>query len=149
VGVLFILLLPFLIRTAGRLQRRRRVASGRASPSLLWRELVDSAVDLGLGVPDTETARHLASRLSASGGLTDAVAAALERLRDAVEHERYARPGAEARHRNEALVDDLDAVLAALRSGVDLRARIRAALLPRSLRPEAFGPGRGRSAAAA
>ncbi|KQQ95012.1 hypothetical protein ASF62_00105 [Leifsonia sp. Leaf325] len=148
-GAVLILLLPFVIRTVGRLQRRRRVASGRASPSLLWRELVDSAVDLGLGVPDTETARHLASRLSASGGLTDAVAAALERLRDAVEHERYARPGAEARHRNEALVDDLDAVLASLRSGVDVRARLRAALLPRSLRPEAFGPGRGRSAAAA
>ncbi|KQP01322.1 transglutaminase family protein [Leifsonia sp. Leaf264] len=148
-AALLVLLLPFLIRTAGRLQRRRRVASGRASPSLLWRELVDTSVDLGLGVPDTETARHLASRLSASGGLTEAASASLGRLRDAVEHERYARLEAQNRHRAQALVDDLDAVLAALRSGVDLRSRVRAALLPRSLRPEAFGPGRGRRAAAA
>ncbi|MET0974826.1 MAG: transglutaminase domain-containing protein, partial [Leifsonia sp.] len=140
-GVVVLLLLPLMVRSVGRLRRRRRVASGRASPSLLWRELVDTATDLGIPVPETETARHLADRLGAAGGRADEAGASLARLLDAVEHERYARPGSKPTVAPADLVEDLDRVLAALRAGASTPLRLRALFLPTSLRPEALGPG--------
>ncbi|MEJ3404195.1 DUF3488 and transglutaminase-like domain-containing protein [Rathayibacter sp. YIM 133350] len=140
VGVLLLLLLPFLVRKGVRFARRRRVRRGRGSPELLWREVADTASDYGHAVPDTETARHLAHRIvgldSADAGLADSV----ERLLVAVERERYAPPEAAARDAS-GLLGDLDLVLAAVRSRATWPARLRAALLPRSLRPAAFGPG--------
>ena len=148
-GIVVLVLLPFLIRSVQRLRRRRTVASGRASPSLLWRELVDTAMDLGIPVPDTETARHLADRLGAAGARAGDAHLALGRLLDTVEHERYARPGSTRADTAVARVADLDLVLDALRAGASRRARVRAAFLPSSLRPEALGPGRRRVPTAA
>jgi hypothetical protein len=110
---------------------------------LLWAELVDTAVDAGIQVPQTETARHLAARLVRTGRVE---ADAVDELLVAVERDRYARDDASIDGPGRSgLVADLDGAISSIRRTGSFPARLHAALLPRSLRPEAFGPGRGRA----
>jgi transglutaminase-like putative cysteine protease len=114
---------PFTVRT---LRRQRRIGMLRGGSALAgWQELRDTADDLGLRTSDGRTPRQLADDLS--GHLDDGAAAALARLRAALESEAFAdgatRPAAE----------DLSAVLGGLRRDAGLARRIAAATLPRSL----------------
>lgn len=140
---LLVLFAPFIVRRFIRARRRRAVARGRAGVGLLWAELVDTAVDAGIQVPQTETARHLAARLVRTGRVE---ADAVDELLVAVERDRYARDDASIDGPGRSgLVADLDGAISSIRRTGSFPARLHAALLPRSLRPEAFGPGRGRA----
>ncbi|WP_419819154.1 transglutaminase TgpA family protein [Glaciibacter flavus] len=139
-GVVVLLLAPLIVRRGIRFVRRRRLARA-GPPSLAWREFVDTTLDYGIGMSDTETPRHLADR-AFSRPEDAAVRESLERLLVAVEYERYARPDTHPDVRT-ARVADLDAVLRALRIRASWPVRLRAALLPRSLWPAAFGPAPG------
>ena len=152
-AVVLILLLPFLIRAAGgaAASPAGRIRSGVAVAALAtsWSTRPSTS---GSAVPDTETARHLAAGSSASGGRADDdvedVAASACSTPSSTSG--TPDPGAD-RHRDERpLVGDLDACSALAPRSVPTCARgCVPRCLPRSLRPEAFGPGRGRSAAAA
>lgn len=173
-AVALVLLLPAMVRAGVRVGRRGRVRSGDRPADAAWRELLATAVDLGLPVDPRRTVRGLTAELAARPGFaadpdsppgerTDALAA-LERVRDAVERERYgrvrgagsggaspgtARLGAAAaaptggevdaveHARRAALLADLAAASDALRDGASSARRLGAVLLPASLRPSA------------
>lgn len=127
--VLLVLLVPAIIRA---LLRRVRLGSG-ASPESRWREIVDTATDLGVVIPAGATPRAAAGILDAvmrerDAGVVGADHAALLALRDGVERARYGPPAAAvsapaAAHR----------VLAAIRGASPTGARMLAVLAPRSL----------------
>ncbi|GAA3941389.1 DUF3488 and transglutaminase-like domain-containing protein [Microbacterium soli] len=123
-GVLLVLALPALVRELRRAVRRGRAHSGDAMAA--WRELTDTLVDLGLAVPEAQTARVRADVLATSRGVDTA---ALERLVRAVEHRSYARTAPDAGD----LSAPLQIVIAQLGASVDARQRLRARLLPASL----------------
>ncbi len=149
-GLLALALTPRVLRA--RVRRRRRTDEGTATDwvEAAWRELRDSAVDLGLAWDDHVTLRTAATRLEGAfgdpGEADDALtrgrrgrdvnpdaAAALHRLVGLLERARYARslpPGA-ASH-GEVLAD-ADACIEALRAGAGRNRRSRAAWLPASV----------------
>ncbi|MPQ97712.1 transglutaminase domain-containing protein [Modestobacter sp. I12A-02628] len=106
-------------------QRRRRVADG--GPSALWDELMATAEDLGVLVPDTRTPRQTARQLAELvAPLEPDAVAAVRALAVAEEGSSYGRPGS-------AVVGPVDA-LGTARRGL-LRAtsrseRVRALLWP-------------------
>src|SRR5690606_12354250 len=114
------------------------IERGFAQATVAWHELLQSAEDLGIGVPATvttrEAARELAGRLApparmrGKGQERDATAA-MARLVSTLEREGYGRPGAGAS------VSRADAALAlrGLFRGSSVPARLRAVLLPASL----------------
>jgi transglutaminase-like putative cysteine protease len=121
-GILLVILAPGAVRL---LLRRYRLRS--RSPDQWWRELEASATDLGVETSLADTPRGFAGRLSARPGVdTDA----LHRLLDTIETTRFARPGSESGRTGST---DAQAVLHSLTDGASRRARLRAALLPRSL----------------
>ena len=123
--LLVILAGPAVVREV---RRRRRLSS--SSPVLVWRELEDVALDLGLDLPDTDTPRGIAARLAGRPGVDPDM---LERLLHQVELARFARaftPGADTDS-----VRDARALTDALRAGSERADRWRARLLPRSLGP--------------
>jgi len=113
------LALPGLLRL---LRRRRRLRGGRAEP--LWREITDTAVDLGIELPDNATARAQAERLAgpADGTLTAVL--------DSVERERYA---AIAPAPDETALRQARAAVTAMTGSAGRWRRLRARLWPRSL----------------
>jgi len=122
-GVLFVVLLPALLRLAVRTGRRTRARRGDAL--IAWRELRDTLVDLRLPISDAETVRMRGEELISRG----ADAAAVRMLVSNVERESYARAG----NGTADLSHALDQVSADLRRSVDGRSRFAARLLPRSL----------------
>jgi hypothetical protein len=92
-----------------------------------WIELRDTASDLGLNPGEGRTPRQLAADLAEY--LDDSGAAALARLRGALEAESFAASG------GVPAVSDVRAVLRALRRGAGLGATVLATLAPRSLLP--------------
>lgn len=124
VAALLVLLLPFGVR---RIRRRSRVARvDRTGDALLaWREITDTAIDLGLPVAEVETARALAARLSAA--LPTDAEAAFGRLLDAVERAAYAP--AEGR----ATAADVRTATSALARATTRSRRIAARFWPVSL----------------
>ncbi|MTH69240.1 transglutaminase family protein [Agromyces bracchium] len=100
-AVAFVLLIPAMIRVGIRAARRRRIRSGERPADAAWRELLATAVDLGLPVDPRRTVRGVAAELAERPAFrSDAESppgervgprAALERVRDAVERERYGR----------------------------------------------------------
>lgn len=112
--------------------RRRRLASGR-EPGLLardaWRELRDSARDLGYAWPPSQTPRQAAVRIARDGHLRDEARAALERVGLAAERARYARTVGEIGD----LAGDVEAIRTALAGRRSTRTRLRALLLPPTL----------------
>ncbi|WP_430645468.1 transglutaminaseTgpA domain-containing protein [Agromyces sp. GXS1127] len=155
-AVAIVLLLPAMFRAGARTVRRGRVRSGDRPADAAWRELLATAVDLGLAVDPRRTVRGIAAELAARPafaadperpGERTAPLAALERLRDAVERERYGRvrgAGPADAHaagvgpdRRDALLADLATVSETLRADATSARRVGAVLLPASLRPSA------------
>ncbi|WP_029146424.1 transglutaminaseTgpA domain-containing protein [Microbacterium luticocti] len=127
--VVVLLLLPGLI---GALRRRRRTAAARAGdPLAAWAAVRDVAIDLGIPVPLTESARAFGTRLVRDHGAPDAQAAALV---TAVESAAYAPGGADAAaaHARD-IAEAARAVCAGLYLAVSTGRRMRALLFPRSL----------------
>lgn len=126
-------------RRARRLGTRRRrgsvesrAGSGVVRVRELWDELRDTAVDLGWAAPPGESPRHLAERL---GRELSGVSSELDRLRGAVERERFGPPSAEQLPWPSAgisLTADAVTVLHALAAGSTARERLRAGAMPHS-----------------
>ncbi|MFF2270881.1 transglutaminaseTgpA domain-containing protein [Agromyces sp. NPDC058136] len=147
-----LLLAPAAFRTWQRGVRHRRIARGERPADAAWDELLATARDLGVRVDPAATPRATAALLAEREGFApearaeegaeaEAVAeaadarAALTRLRDAVERERYG-PGAAgegAPEASEPLIAALATVRGALAEGESLPVRWRAVLAPRSL----------------
>lgn len=123
IAVLAIVLAPALWRVARRLRRGRAARAGSAIAA--WAEVSDLADDFGYSSDPGLTPRQLAGQLASR--VDDDAAAALARLRDAVEAEAFAhRPGAPA-------AEDLSQVVWGLRRGAGLGRSIVAFVAPRSL----------------
>ena len=138
-ALVLLLILPAAARMLRRQRRRRRVGAGPGAAACAWDELVDTAVDHGVRVRDTETPRELAARLELLPGLVPAgeeeAVGALRRLLVAAERQRFGRPGTGQPGEVAAgLVRDLDAVIHAIHAGARGPVRIRALVLPASLR---------------
>jgi transglutaminase-like putative cysteine protease len=153
-GALLLGLLVVAPRTARAVVRRRRWA-GATSPAELvevgWREVRDSALDLGLVFDDRRTLRGAAEELvhtfGAGGEDDDALgrgsrrgrdaapeaASALDRIVRLVERARYARSLPDGAVTEQQVHDDVDTCVAAMQAGVGRRRRSRATWLPASL----------------
>jgi transglutaminase-like putative cysteine protease len=103
---------------------------GDAVPHTLrvWREVTDTAWDLGIVPDDSLTPRRAAERIARAGGLDGLRSDAVHRVATAVERVLYA-PRARA---VPGLAADARAVVEALRASAPRSARLRAALAPRS-----------------
>lgn len=138
--LLVLLLVPAVTRHLLRRRRLVRIRTGRAPAATAWREILDTARDLGLPIDPAETPRALADRLAAALGAAPA-REALARIRAALERESYARAdaGPDARERGKpALADDLAVVLTGLRREQRAARRLASVLAPVSLlRPPA------------
>lgn len=122
-GIVLVLLLPALTRTAVRWRRMLRARRGDAEAA--WQELRAMLVDLQLPSSDADTPRLRGIALVERG----ADAASMQLLVDAVERAAYARSGSESGDLSKALTR----VTTDLRRSVDGRDRAVAVLLPRSL----------------
>ncbi|MCY7411977.1 MAG: DUF3488 and transglutaminase-like domain-containing protein [Salinibacterium sp.] len=130
-GALFALglIAPAVVRAARRSARLRAVDSGDAVPG--WRELHDTADDLGLRLDANATPRQLAIDLGAQ--LDDDGREALSRLRAAVEAQSFASVKVQPNTVVESVSDDVLRVLRGMRRRAGFAATARAVLLPRSL----------------
>jgi len=130
-AVLLVLLLaaPAVVRGVRRGRRLGAAPPGVALPA--WRELVDTAADLGLPVSPTATPSATAAALGDVLGRSPEARGALTRIVAALEHERFADALDAADVA--AVRADAGTVLAGLRRAAGPRARVRAALAPRSL----------------
>lgn len=120
---LLLLLTPWGVRTIRRSRRMTAVDDGSAVAA--WEELRDTADDLGLRPSDSWTPRYLALELAPA--LDDKSAAALARLRTAVERESYAEQTVTPS------VRDVRTVSRSLRRHAGLAWRLAAAFVPRSV----------------
>jgi hypothetical protein len=131
VGIAGLVVLVFLVPALVRLQRRhRRLRAAARDPDPLWRELADTAVDLGYVWSPVRTPRQVVTwlRREAVDGEAEQ---ALRTLAGAVERSRYAAPGNGSGDRT--LVAELRRVEVSLRSTRSGWERTRARLLPLSL----------------
>ncbi|MFJ3882153.1 transglutaminaseTgpA domain-containing protein [Streptomyces sp. NPDC090077] len=120
-----LLLLPLLWR---RRVRERRLAG----PDVLaaWRELGDSAWDVGIPPDEALSPRRAAGRIVLLGKLDGEPAQAVHRVAGAVERALYAPPGADLSYPE--LAADVRLAGTALLTTADRRSRARALFLPRS-----------------
>lgn len=122
------LIVPALGRAGARRRRLRGDAPATARTLAAWREMIDSAWDLGLAPHAQETPRQAAARIVRDGGLPEPAARSAQRVAAAVEEVLYAaHPPATL-----PLADDVRRVRAALAAGTTRRVRLRATLLPAS-----------------
>jgi hypothetical protein len=138
-----LLLTPAGVRRGLRMSRLRKLADEWGSPRLAWKELQQTARDLGMAVADTETPRSFAARVAGVLGEDETAISALQSLLEATEREEYGRPG-------HGIVDpdraaQLLAVLKAMLREAGRGERIRAFLVPVSLLPTTTGILRGRA----
>nr|WP_237694840.1 DUF3488 and transglutaminase-like domain-containing protein [Streptomyces sp. SID5468] len=112
-----------------RLARAAGAAGAREAVLAAWRELVDTAWDLGATPDGAETPRRAAARVVRVFGLAGPAAESARRLGDAVEHVLYAPATPTV---PDGLADDVRRACAALHAGADRRTRLRARLAPRS-----------------
>ena len=149
-GALLVVLLALTPRLARGAAARRRLQGG-IEPA--WAEIRATSIDLGLPWPEHRSPRETRSHLLPWLGSTDPAetrqrpvrgpdaapeaAAALDRVVDRQEQERYARPGGVTgtAHHDPAVVHDTEAVVAALRGGASDRAVRRATWWPTSVLP--------------
>ncbi|MEU9038937.1 transglutaminaseTgpA domain-containing protein [Streptomyces sp. NPDC048352] len=147
-GALAVLVLPLLPLLWRRRVRERRLSrpdgpaagprDGRAgdpgpsSPGVLaaWRELGDSAWDVGIPPDEALSPRRAAGRVVVLGRLDGEPAQAVHRVAGAVERALYAPPGADLSYPE--LAADVRLARTALLAALGRRARLRALLLPRS-----------------
>jgi len=138
ITILVIGVLVLVPAAARALLRRRRVlalAGGGATALTAWREVLETAMDLGVDVPDTATPRDTAELLARLIG--DAPRASIDRVRVAVERESYGGAVRGAgdgvlKTRSGSLAADVRQIVTDLRATTDLRQRLRATLLPPS-----------------
>jgi transglutaminase-like putative cysteine protease len=131
VGIAGLVVLVFLIPGGVRLWRRqRRLRAAARDPDPLWRELADTAVDLGYVWSPVRSPRQVVTWLRREG-VDDDADGALRTLASAVELSRYAAPGQGAGGRT--LVAELRRVEGSLRSTRSGWERTRARILPQSL----------------
>ena len=124
--IVLLLLVPLLL---GALRRRRRDAAARAGDVLAaWNSVRETAIDLGLPVPVSESPRIFGARLVRDHGAPEAETL---RLVSAVEEAAYADTGATVD--GGAVADAAAAVRTGLYLSVPGGRRARALLFPRSL----------------
>ncbi|MDX3852875.1 DUF3488 and DUF4129 domain-containing transglutaminase family protein [Streptomyces sp. AK02-01A] len=130
--LLMVPLLPMFLRI--RVRARRLGSGGRTTADAVartleaWREIIDTAWDLGIPPDDSLTPRRVAVRIVELGRLTGPAAEAVHRVAGSVEQVLYAsrpQPGT-------GLVDDLQRAREGLRAAAGRGTRLRALLLPRS-----------------
>ncbi|WP_308465004.1 transglutaminase family protein [Rathayibacter soli] len=141
--LLALLLLPAGVRRWQRRSRLRLLRDEWGSPRLAWKELRQSARDLRIAVPDTETPRAFAVRIGELIDSDPAASAGLESLLEATEREEFGRPGHGMIDPDRA--DELRAVLNALATRAPIGVRARALFLPVSLLPQTDQLLRGRA----
>ena len=120
-----LLALPGLLRRAVRMRRLGRLEED--GPAGAWREVLDTAADLGLPSGRGRSPRGIEALLAERVGPAPGPRSALARLRAAYERQAYSRSATEATRR------DVDEVVAALRARAGRGARLAATLAPRSL----------------
>jgi hypothetical protein len=128
--VLVLGLLLAAVPAAWRWSRRRRRLSSSASVEDAWEELRDTARDLGIDWSDARTPRQAVAGVIAEQHLTGTVAEAATRVGRVTERSRYAPLPPST----EGLAEDVSTVRTALLDRVDRPTRVRAILLPASLR---------------
>lgn len=129
--VLLLPVVPLLWRVrirAGRLAAAASAEDLMAGTLAAWRELLDTAWDVGILPDESLTPRKAAARIISVGALTPEPAAAAQRVATAVERVLYAPhpqpvPG---------LATDVQLVRSGLQSGAPRAVRLRARLAPRS-----------------
>lgn len=130
-GAALLLLLPAIIRTLQRGTRMRRLARGSPTASTGWRELLQTADDLGVGIDGASTPREAAAAIFRSARLSGAGATSLVTALHAVERQSFARPERPSAGREQ--VEHLYRVIGRLRATAGPLARLRAAFAPRSI----------------
>jgi len=130
VAVVVLALVLAAVPAAWRWLRRRRRMSATASVEDAWEELRDTARDLGIEWSDARTPRQAVARVIERQHLSGPVAEAATRVGRVTERSRYAATPPST----EGLTDDVSTVRTALLDRVDRPTRLRATLLPASLR---------------
>jgi transglutaminase-like putative cysteine protease len=130
VALLVVALLLAAVPATWRWLRRRRRMSATASVEDAWEELRDTARDLGIEWSDARTPRQAVARVIERQRLSGSVAEAATRVGRVTERSRYAATPPST----DGLTDDVSTVRTALLDRVDRPTRLRAALLPASLR---------------
>ncbi|MEU3182836.1 DUF3488 and transglutaminase-like domain-containing protein [Streptomyces sp. NPDC006923] len=130
--LLMVPLLPMFLRIRARARRLgsggRTTADAVARTLGAWREIIDTAWDLGVPPDDSLTPRKVAVRIVERGRLAGEAAEAVHRVAGSVEQVLYAsrpQPGT-------GLTDDIERAREGLRASAGRWTRLRALLLPRS-----------------
>ncbi|MBB5632538.1 transglutaminase-like putative cysteine protease [Cryobacterium mesophilum] len=134
--LVFLIFLPALVRSLRRRRRLSRLASGRGTVASAWREIIETAEDIGIVIPPTLTPREAVARLDRVRGMSGGAGESLARVGLALEREGYGPGGgvsARSAEERRALAADVTAVLSCLSASVDANARAKATMLPRSL----------------
>ncbi|MCC6270599.1 MAG: transglutaminase domain-containing protein [Microbacteriaceae bacterium] len=140
-GIALLLLIPAAVRVGQRTIRLRRFARGYPAATTGWRELLQSAHDLGIDISSTATPRGAALAISRAVRLGERDQEALASVLDLVERQSFAgelpnRVGNGA-HRvtaeGAAWAHRITSILAQLRTASGWRARIAAVIAPRSI----------------
>jgi len=133
-ALLAVLVVALLLAIPGvfrEVRRRTQISSARAGDAgAAWRELQETALDLGIPVPASESPRVFGARLvDTHGAPRDAVA----ELVDGIERSSYARGGNHQFGRGPQLADAVVSARAGMMSATDPRHRVLAVACPRSL----------------
>ena len=127
VAVLLALCIPSV---AGALRRRRqRVSARHGRADAAWALVQDTAIDLGIEVPASESPRAFGARLASVHGVPPP---AIDALVSAIERASYA-PAPGRRGAGPSLVPEADAVRSAVLASAHPVRRVLAAAFPRSL----------------
>ena len=140
-GVLILLLIPAMVRGVQRAIRLRRLARGAPLVSTGWRELMQSATDLAIGVSGTATPRDAAGVIAASAGLGVDDQAVLDRVLARVERESFSREAPSGAGIERA--NQVRRILQSMRSATGWRTRIAATIAPSSIWRRVSGVSRG------
>jgi transglutaminase-like putative cysteine protease len=130
-AVLLLLLAPAIVRALQRSIRMRRLARGSPASATAWRELLQTAEDLGVGIEETTTPREAARAIAKAARLGEEDAVTLARTLGVVERESFGRPTGRAS--GSVRVEQVDRIASRLRAAAGARVRLLAALAPRSI----------------
>lgn len=127
-GILFTLAIPALIRG---LRRRQMLTAARGGvAAAAWMAVQDTAIDLGIDVPASETPRALGTRLVHEHA---APVAEMDQLVSAIERASYAPGGKHAPSQGHTMAVAAITIQAEMLRSVDGPRRLLALLVPRSL----------------